>query len=65
MKLKTQSWIRIADDDFSVAEDNYKNGHYAHAVYMCHQTVEKYLKALVQELTNDIPPYTHNFNILM
>ncbi|OGM99124.1 MAG: hypothetical protein A2817_00290 [Candidatus Yanofskybacteria bacterium RIFCSPHIGHO2_01_FULL_39_8b] len=65
MKSKTLSWIKIADDDFAVAKDNFKDKHYAHAVYMCHQTIEKYLKALVQELTDQIPPYTHNFNILM
>ena len=65
MKPKTLSWIKIADEDFRVAEDNFKDGHYAHAVYMCHQTVEKYLKALVQELTDQIPPHTHNFNILL
>lgn len=65
MKTKTLSWIKIADEDFRVAKDNFKDDHYAHAVYMCHQTIEKYLKALVQELTDQIPPYTHNFNILM
>lgn len=65
MKPKTLSWTKIADEDFLVAQDNFKDGHYAHAVYMCHQAIEKHLKALVQELTDEIPPYTHNFNILM
>ncbi len=65
LKSKTQSWVKIADEDFKVAKDNFKDGHYAHSVYMCHQTIEKYLKALVQELTDQIPPFTHNFNILM
>lgn len=65
MKQKTLSWIKIAEDDFDVAKDNFKDGHFAHSVYLCHQTIEKFLKALVQELTSDIPEHTHNFNILM
>lgn len=65
MKHKTLLWIKIAEEDFRVAKDNFKDGHYAHSVYMCHQAIEKYLKALVQEMTEEIPPQTHNFNILL
>lgn len=65
MKSKTLAWIKIADSDFAVALDNFKDGHFAHAAYLCHQTIEKYLKATVQELTDEIPPYTHNFNTLL
>ena len=65
MKPKTLAWIKIADNDLMVAKDNFKDGHYAHAAYLCHQTIEKYLKAAVQELTNEIPLHTHNFNTLL
>lgn len=65
MKSKTLAWIKIADNDFAVAKDNFKDGHFAHAAYLCHQTIEKYLKAVVQELTDEIPLHTHNFNVLL
>lgn len=65
MKPKTFAWVKIADNDLAVARDNFRDGHFAHAAYLCHQTVEKYLKAVVQELTNEIPPHTHNFNVLL
>lgn len=33
--------------------------------FMCHQAIEKALKAVYSKKFNEVPPYTHNLNYLL
>jgi HEPN domain-containing protein len=46
MKRKTKAWLAIADSDLRAATSLFDKQHYAHAVFLSHQAVEKTLKAL-------------------
>lgn len=53
-------WIDIADEDLGVAEDLFKAKRWLYVAFMCHQSIEKTLKAYWCGTQNDNPPYTHN-----
>lgn len=61
MKKKTQTWYELAKNDLDFAESllGQKTRRY-YCVHFCHQAIEKLLKALIQEKTNEIPLRTHN-----
>ena len=42
---KVQYWIDIANEDLAVAEDMHKTKHWLYVAFMCHQIIEKMLKA--------------------
>lgn len=65
MKQKTKAWIEVAESDFAAAESLFQKKHYLQSVFLCHQAIEKFLKALVQETTDEIPKFTHDFALLM
>ncbi len=65
MKEKTSIWFELAESDLDFAKNILKGGSRPHyAVHYCHQAIEKILKALVQEKTNEDPKRTHNFKTL-
>ena len=53
-------WLEIAAEDLEVAESNHSNGYWLYAAFLCHQSLEKALKAYYQATHDDDPPYTHN-----
>jgi len=53
-------WLDIADEDLGVAEDLFKAKHWLYVAFMCHQAIEKTLKAYWCAMQPDEPPYTHN-----
>jgi len=57
---KVKYWLDIADNDLTVAEDLYKMGHWLYVAFMCHQVIEKMLKAYWTATCDDDPPYTHS-----
>ena len=57
---KVKYWLDIADGDLEVAEDLYKTQRWLYVAFMCHQVVEKTLKAYWSAKREDIPPYIHN-----
>lgn len=60
MTDKVAYWLNIADDDISVAEDMYKTGHWLYVAFMCHQAIEKTLKAYWSAKCDEAPPYIHD-----
>jgi HEPN domain-containing protein len=54
MKPKTKAWLEVAESDFRAARTLFSKRHYLQTIFLSHQAVEKYLKALVQEVT-DLP----------
>ena len=61
---KIEYWTKISDEDLKVAETMLKNDHRLYTGFMCHQVIEKILKAGYQKLKNETPPYTHNLTRL-
>ncbi len=40
-------------------------GHYRHAMFCCHLTMEKALKAVLQHQTGSLPPRLHDLRVLL
>jgi HEPN domain-containing protein len=58
---KYEYWIEISDYDLTVAKDMFKTKHYLYVGFMCHQSVEKALKAIfVRDYPPENLPYTHD-----
>lgn len=65
MKTKTKTWLELAENDLEFAKSILENKNRPYfAVHFCHQAIEKILKAIVQEHTDEDPKRTHNFKIL-
>ncbi len=57
---KVAYWLDIADYDLDTAEAMYQTGRRLYVAFMCHQVIEKTLKAYWCATRDDDPPYTHN-----
>lgn len=57
---KVAYWLDIANEDLEVAEDLYKTKRWLYVAFMCHQAIEKTLKAYWNATREDEPPYIHN-----
>jgi len=66
MSGKAEYWIDLADYDFETAKAMQKTSRYLYVGFMCHQTIEKALKAIIAECCaeGDIPPKTHDLSKL-
>lgn len=65
MKEKTTAWLELAENDLEFAESILQNKNRPYyAIHFCHQAIEKILKAVIQEQTNQAPKRTHNFKML-
>ena len=55
-------WIDLSDYDLSAAKSMLKSGHFLYVGFMCHQTIEKALKAIIARdcAEGEIPPKSHN-----
>jgi HEPN domain-containing protein len=61
---KVQYWVEIADYDMKTAKVMLAGKRYLYVGFMCHQVVEKILKAYYVFKTEQIPPFIHNLTIL-
>jgi HEPN domain-containing protein len=60
MQDKVEYWLELADDDMPVAKLLIEGKKYLHAGFFCHLIAEKALKAVVANVTAEIPPKTHD-----
>jgi HEPN domain-containing protein len=58
-------WKKIAEYDLETAEAMLKSGRYLYVGFMCHQSIEKILKALYVYKENEMPPRIHNLARLL
>ncbi len=65
MKKEVKNWLDSAQYDLETAEHMFNTGRYIYTIFMCHLTLEKMLKAKVEEITGKIPPNTHNLRFLV
>ena len=59
-KERANKWLEMVSEDLSVAEVLYKTGHWLYVGFMCHQVIEKTLKAYWCVCRDDDPPYIHD-----
>ena len=65
MIKQSQEWLKQADYDIATAAFLAKGGRYFYAVFMCHLSIEKALKGLVQHKLNEEPKKVHNLIYLI
>jgi HEPN domain-containing protein len=61
---KIKYWVDLSDYDIDTAEAMLKTKRFLYVGFMCHQVIEKILKAYFVFIKNEIPPYTHNLRVL-
>lgn len=61
---KVKYWIDLSDYDLETAEAMLVSGRYLYVGFMCHQTIEKILKAYYCSKYPDTPPFSHNLSLL-
>ena len=57
---KVRYWLDIATNDLDTAEYLFQGGRWLYVAFMCHQVIEKVLKAYWTATRDDDPPYTHS-----
>ena len=65
MAGRHEEWLKQADYDIATADAMFVSGRYFYAVFMCHLSIEKGLKALYSLVLAEIPPKTHNLLFLL
>ncbi|MDP2682245.1 MAG: HEPN domain-containing protein [Deltaproteobacteria bacterium] len=60
-----QYWIALSEYDLQVAESLLEKGHYLYVGFLCHQSVEKMLKAVYVYKHKAVPPYIHKLDKLI
>ncbi|MBQ7698059.1 MAG: HEPN domain-containing protein [Paludibacteraceae bacterium] len=61
---KVKYWLDIADYDYGTAADLMKSQRWLYVAFMCHQALEKTIKAYYSKQLPDEPPYIHNLTRL-
>ena len=63
---KVQYWLDIADYDIETAKAMLNSGRLLYVGFMCHQTIEKSLKAVIARdcINDEIPPKIHHLQKL-
>jgi len=66
MNESVKYWLDIADYDIETARAMLKTGRYLYVGFMCHQVIEKALKAVIARdcAEGEIPPKIHNLTKL-
>lgn len=55
-----QAWLDQVHEDISAAECLLQGGHWLYVAFLCHQALEKVLKAYYLATHDNDPPYTHS-----
>lgn len=61
---KVKYWIEISDYDLETAKTMLVGKRFLYVGFMCHQAVEKILKAYFSAMKEETPPYVHNLKRL-
>lgn len=64
MNDKIKYWVELSDYDYETALAMYSSGRYLYVGFMCHQAIEKILKAFFCKQFKESVPYTHNLSYL-
>lgn len=61
---KVTYWLNQCDDDLVAVRWLLKGKQWLHAMFFCHLVAEKALKAVIEGVTDDVPPKIHNLRKL-
>lgn len=62
---KVKYWLDLADYDYATAGDLLRAKRWIYVAFMCHQSIEKAIKAYhTLKLPEEAPPYIHNLTRL-
>ena len=61
---KVQYWLDIVAEDLDLGKFLFQSGRWLYSVFMCHQVIEKMLKAYWTATRDDVPPYIHEHRLL-
>jgi len=64
LRKEVIDWLASSDYDIESAGFMFQSGRYSWCVFMCHQAVEKLLKALIIYKKKEFPPRIHNIKML-
>lgn len=64
MKDKVNYWIDLSDYDYDTAIAMMQTGRYLYVGFMCHQSIEKCLKAYYNSFNDESAPFTHSLTYL-
>ena len=64
MKNTVKQWLDQSIYDLETAKAMCQTGRYLYVAFMCQQSIEKHLKALICQKTDKMPPYIHNLTTL-
>jgi len=64
LKDRIQYWIDLSEYDLETAQVMLDGKRFLYVGFMCHQVIEKMLKAYYVFINNDNPPYIHNLGYL-
>ena len=59
-KQDISEWIKLSNYDLETARAMQRAGRYLYVLFCCQQAVEKRLKAVVINITEEFPPKTHD-----
>lgn len=62
---KIDYWVELAEYDLETAQALLDSKRYLYVGFMCHQAIEKVLKALFVAVLHEIPPKTHDLRNLV
>lgn len=62
---KIEYWVDSGQYDFKTARSMQRSGRYVYTVFMCQQSIEKYLKALHLKKREVEAPRSHNLPFLL
>lgn len=64
MEKNVKYWLDISEYDLETAEAMLEKARFLYVGFMCHQAIEKIVKAYYQQELNQLPPKTHNIILL-
>jgi HEPN domain-containing protein len=65
VKPDTKNWLGSADYDLESAHNRFSTRRFLYVVFLCHLTIEKLLKALINEKSNSPPARSHDLIFLL
>lgn len=57
---RIEYWVSVAEYDLETTEAMYSTGRWLYVAFMCHQVIEKMLKAYWCATREEEPPYIHS-----
>ena len=56
---KVKYWLDVVAEDLDLGVFLFKSGRWLYSAFMCHQVIEKMLKAYWTATSDEVPPYIH------